>query len=325
MKKILGIGNALVDALVRIDDENLIKELGFPKGSMTLIDGHKNKEIAQLTAKIAKSLASGGSAANTIHGLAHLGVNVGFIGRVGDDECGRFYTKDMQKVGINPLLSVAEETATGMANGFITPEGERTFGTYLGAAVELSEDDILTDDFNGFDILHIEGYLVQNYALIEKALKLAKENNLIVSLDLASYNVVEAHLEFLTKMVKQYVDIVFANEEEAKSFTGKEPREALDVIGDMVDLAVVKLGAKGSIAKYKGEFYKAPAIFANPLDTTGAGDLFASGFLYAYINDKSIVDALKIGAILGAKVIEIMGPKMSEETWELVKKMIAEV
>ncbi|MCK5537332.1 MAG: adenosine kinase [Bacteroidales bacterium] len=324
MKKILGIGNALVDALVRIEDESILAQLGFPKGSMTLIDVFKNKEIAELTARIPKALASGGSAANSIHGLAILGVETGFIGRVGDDEFGRFYTKDMTKVGISPMLSTSK-TTTGIANAFITEDSERTFGTFLGAAVELSADDIEASQFKPYDILHIEGYLVQNYELIEKALKLAKDNNLLVSLDLASFNVVEAHLDFLKRVVNEYVDILFANEEEAKSFTGKDPEGALEDIAGMVDLAIVKLGAKGSMAKYKGEKFIASATHVNPMDTTGAGDLFASGFLYAFINGKPIDKALQTGAILGGKVIEVMGPKMSDDVWDEIKSMIATV
>ncbi len=322
MKKILGIGNALVDALVRVEDESMLKSLGFAKGSMTLIDAQKNKEIAQLTARIPKALASGGSAANTIHGLAKLGVSTGFIGTIGDDEFGRFYKKDMEKVGIFPFMAVSENTSTGIANAFITPDSERTFGTYLGAAVELSASDLSANHFTGYDIMHIEGYLVQNYELIETACKLAKENKLLVSLDLASFNVVEMHLDFLRRIIEQHVDIVFANEEEAKAFTGKNPDEALDEIAAICDLAVVKLGAKGSMAKYKGEKFTASSIRVNPLDTTGAGDLFASGFLWAFINKKSIHYALSAGAVLGGKVIEIMGPKMTDEMWGDAKKMI---
>ncbi len=322
--KIIGIGNALVDALVSIDDETIIQNLGFERGSMVLVDAAKNSEIAELTAKIPKSLASGGSAANTIHGLAKLGIETAFIGRVGDDEFGRFYTKDMEKVGIKPFLSKSK-TATGIANAFISKDGERTFGTYLGAAVELSADDINANYFKGYDILHIEGYLVQNYELIEKAVKLAKESGLKVSLDLASFNVVETNLDFLKKLTLEYTDILFANEEEAKSFTGKEPEEALEVIADMVELAVVKVGSKGAMAKYQGKKYNAKAIRVTSLDTTGAGDLFASGFLYALSKDLGINKALKIGAVLGGKVIEIMGPKMGEETWEDIKIRIKEV
>ena len=322
--RVIGIGNALVDALTQIDDETILQELNFPKGSMTLIDAEKNNQIAQLTAQLPKTLASGGSAANTIHGLAKLGVETAFIGRVGNDEFGRFYTQDMEKAGIKPMLSISENP-TGVANAFITEDGERTFGTYLGAAVELSAQDLTADMFTGYDVLHIEGYLVQNHELIEEAVKLAKSKGLMVSLDMASFNVVDANLDFLKRLAVEYTDILFANEEEAKSFTGKEPDEALEEIAQMVDYAVVKIGRHGSMAKHKGKKYTAGVIKVVPLDTTGAGDLFASGFLYGLSKNLSIDKCLQIGAIPGGKVIEIMGPKMPEETWNEIKKQIAQI
>jgi len=322
--KVLGIGNALVDALTQIDDEKILSDLGFERGSMTLVDAQKNKEIADLTSYMSKTLASGGSAANTIHGMAELGLETAFIGRVGDDEFGRFYTKDMEKAGIKPLLTISQHS-TGMANAFISKDGERTFGTFLGAAVELSPDDLTIENFKGFDVLHIEGYLVQNNDLIEKAVKLAKQAGLKVSLDMASFNVVEANLDFLKRIATDYTDILFANEEEAKSFTGKEPEEALEDIAKMVDYAIVKIGKDGSMVMHNGEKYKAGVINVVPMDTTGAGDLFASGFIYGLSKGLSLDKCLQIGAIPSGKVIEVMGPKLSESTWTDVKQRIEEV
>ena len=167
-----------------------------------------------------------------------------------------------------------------MAVALVSPDSERTFATFLGAAVEISASDLKLEDFQGYDYFHIEGYLVQNYDLIETAVKLAKEAGCKVTIDMASYNVVEDNLEFLTRIVKEYVDIVFANEEEAKAFTGKEPREALDAIAEMTDIAVVKIGSKGSMVKRGDKVYTAGVIKANSIDTTGAGDLYAAGFIY---------------------------------------------
>lgn len=321
-KKILGIGNALVDVLMQIDNENLLTELQFPKGSMQLIDSNMNQEISQKTTGISKQMASGGSAANTIHGLARLGVSTGFLGKVGEDETGIFFGNDMKNSGINPLL-LKSKTETGKANAFITKDSERTFGTFLGAAVELSEQDLDESLFRGYDILHVEGYLVQNQPLLTKAFELARANDMEISLDLASYNIVEANLEYLQQNVEKYVDIVFANEEEAKAFTGKTPEEALHQIAKMCKIAVVKVGSRGSMVKVNDKVYNVPANKANPIDTTGAGDLYAAGFLYAYTKNLSFEKAAQIGSLLGGKVIEVLGPKMDDELWKSIKDEIS--
>jgi sugar/nucleoside kinase (ribokinase family) len=198
----------------------------------------------------------------------------------------------------------------------ITPDSERTFATFLGAAVEMSASDLTNDLFSGYDYFYIEGYLVQNRPLIEAALKMAKSNGLKISLDLASFNVVEDNLNFLKEMVAKYVDILFANEEEARAFTGGlEHEEALDSMSSMVDVVVLKQGANGSFIKQSGTTIKVEAIKANVIDTTGAGDLFAAGFLFGLINGFSLEKSGRLGALLSAKVIEVIGPKMDEDTW----------
>lgn len=321
MKKVLGIGNALVDVLIRLENDALLQEMNLRKGSMQLVDSNFKQLVLEKTKHLSKAQASGGSAANTIHGLAALGTPTAYIGKVGDDETGKFFTNDLVSNHIKPFLETSK-TGTGVASALISPDSERTFGTYLGAAVEVGPEDLRPEQFQGYDILHIEGYLVFNEALIETAVKMAKERNMTVSLDLASYNVVEAKLEFLRELTKQYVDIVFANEEEAKAFTGKEPEEALDEIADMCSIAVVKIGKKGALVKCDSEKVIIGAIPANVIDTTGAGDLYAAGFLYGFANGLSLKTCGEFGALLAGKVIEVIGAKIAPETWELIRKEI---
>lgn len=321
MKKVLGIGNALVDVLIRLENDALLQELNLRKGSMQLVDSNFKKLVLEKTKHLPIAQASGGSAANTIHGLAALGTPTAYIGKVGDDETGKFFTNDLVSNHIKPFLETSN-TGTGIASALISPDSERTFGTYLGAAVEVGPEDLRPEQFQGYDILHIEGYLVFNEALIENAVKMAKERNMTVSLDLASYNVVEAKLEFLRELTKQYVDIVFANEEEAKAFTGKEPEEALDEIAEMCSIAVVKIGKKGALVKCDTEKVIIGAIPANVIDTTGAGDLYAAGFLYGFANGLSLKTCGEFGALLAGKVIEVIGAKIAPETWELIRKEI---
>ena len=207
----------------------------------------------------------------------------------------------------------------------VSPDTERTFAVHLGAAIEMVPEDINQDHFTPYKYFHIEGYLVQNHSLIEKALKLAKSSGLKVSLDLASYNVVEANLDFLKRMVKDYVDIVFANEEEAKAFTGKEPEEALEILASMTEIAIVKIGSKGSLIKSKEKVYRLGVIKVNSIDTTGAGDLYASGILYGLTKGLSLDKCGEIGAVLSGKVIEVIGPKMPKETWSEIKSFVQRI
>ncbi|MCD4789844.1 MAG: adenosine kinase [Bacteroidales bacterium] len=321
MAKVLGMGNALVDIMTALESDKTLDDFSLPKGSMQLVDHNYSNKVNEGTEGMKKQIASGGSAANTIHGLANMGIETGFVGKVGDDEFGRFFSEDLVKSNIEPKL-LKSDTATGKAMALISPDAERTFATFLGAAVELSVDDLKPDQFEGYDYFHIEGYLVQNHALIERAVKLAREKGLKVSIDMASYNVVEENVDFLRKILKKHVDIVFANEEEAKAFTGKEPKEALDEFAELCEIAVVKIGKNGSLVKSGEEFYTVGVIEVKSNDTTGAGDLYASGFLYGLINGLPLDKCGYIGSILSGKVIEMIGPKINDEKWVEAKEMI---
>lgn len=324
MKKIIGMGNALVDVLVQISDDVLLETFGLPKGSMQLVDKAKSQEIISGLSHIKYDIASGGSAANTIHGIANLGLSSGYIGKIHQDEFGEIFRKDMTDKGIEAILLYGNQD-TGIATTLISPDSERTFGTYLGAAVELSPADIKAEYFRDYDILHIEGYLVQNHDLIEQAVKLAKESGLRVALDMASYNIVEANLDFLKNLISSHVDIVFANEEESKALTGKIPEEALLEISEMCEIAVVKVGGRGSLIKAEGEKVSVGAIKVQPVDTTGAGDLYASGFLFGLVQGYSLEKCGQLGALLGGNVIEVIGPKMNAQRWAGINKQVAEI
>eukprot|EP01155_Anaeramoeba_flamelloides_P033109 Anaeramoba_flamelloidesa96678_95.p1 GENE.a96678_95~~a96678_95.p1 ORF type:complete len:327 (-),score=49.24 a96678_95:113-1093(-) len=317
MSKVLGMGNALVDILTRMEDDELLQRLNFPKGSMQLVDAETSSKVLEHISHLKTEQASGGSAANTIHGLSCLGVQTGFLGKVGNDDLGEFFKKDMSSNNIEPKL-LTSDNQSGKAIALISPDSERTFATFLGAAVELSPDDIVEDLFHGYTHFHIEGYLVYNQPLIEKALKCAKEAKLIVSLDLASFNVVEDNHAFLKDMVAKYVDILFANEEEAKAFTKKEDKEALEVMAKDCNIAVLKLGSKGSIIKHFETTFEVGVIPANSIDTTGAGDLYAAGFLYGLVNFLPIDKCGQIGALLSGNVIEVVGPKMEDDRWSRI-------
>ncbi|HPV57172.1 MAG TPA: adenosine kinase, partial [Tenuifilaceae bacterium] len=172
---------------------------------------------------------------------------------------------------------------------------------------------------------HIEGYLVQNQDLIRSAVEIAHRKGLKISLDLASYNVVEDNRDFLKEIILKYVDIVFANEEESKAFTGKSPEESLEIIGSITSVAVVKLGSAGSLIKSGDETVNVGIINVDCIDTTGAGDLYASGFLYGLIKNLPLYKCGQIGAVLSGHVIEVLGPKMDGKRWDNVKKLVEEI
>ncbi|MFO7655931.1 MAG: adenosine kinase [Bacteroidales bacterium] len=320
MKKILGIGNALVDVIIKVKDESVLEKYSLPKGSMQLVDNDMAEMIEKDTRDNPVFLASGGSGANTIHGLAKLGIKTGYIGKTGKDAHGEFFSKDMDKAGIVPFLGIGN-APTGRAMTIVTPDSERTFATYLGSAIELTPADFLTTPFSDYSIIHIEGYLVPNTELIHSMLKEAKKAGLTISIDMASYNVVEANLDFLKEIVKEYVDIVFANEEEAYAFTGKKPLDAAKSIAEIAEYAVVKTGRYGSIIKHKNEIAEIGVITANCIDTTGAGDLYASGFLYGLINNLTLKKCGELGALLAGKVIENYGAKIPDTLWPVINEL----
>lgn len=327
MNKIIGLGNALVDVLVKADNDNLLDIIGLPKGSMQLIDATKFIEINEIISQMAPSVATGGSAANTIKALATLGVPVGFIGKIGKDTYGEFFGETFSRNGITPHLLLDDHLNSGVASTFITNDGERTFGTYLGAAANLTPDDISKESYKGYAILYIEGYLVQNHDLILKAVKLAKELGLKVCIDLASYNIVAQDLDFFHYLVENYVDTVFANEEESYAFTHlKDSQAALRAIAEKCEIAVVKVGAKGSCVMKDGIITQVPSrANCKVVDTTGAGDYYAAGFLYGYMHNYNLSICAQLGALLSGHVIEVVGTTLSDETWTEIKNEIKRI
>jgi sugar/nucleoside kinase (ribokinase family) len=317
MKKILGIGNALVDILVQLPNDEPLHKLELPKGSMQLIDQTTMKRISDATSLLEKHVATGGSASNTSVALARLGCNVGFIGKVGHDELGSFYSDDLTNNNVTPHL-LKSDLPSGRCNVLISTDSERTMATYLGAAVTLNADDLNIETFRQYDILHIEGYLVQNYNLITRAGQLAKEAGLTVSIDLASYNIVAENINFLQDFVAKYVDIVFANEEEATAFTKLPAEQAVHVIAQQASLAIVKVGAKGSYIKQGDTLLHIPAEKVKPIDTTGAGDVYAAGFLYGNANNLPLSRCAEIGTLCAAQVIEEIGAKITPERWQKI-------
>ena len=319
MDKIIGIGNALVDALVTLSDDKLLETMSLPKGSMQLIDETKLFQINELFSTMHPKRATGGSACNAMLALANMGMKPGIIGKIGKDEVGAFFRNNALEHGIDAHLQESEQPS-GIASTFISPDGQRTFATFLGAAALMSPADVSAEMLHGYQYLFVEGYLVQNHELVERACQLAKEAGMKICYDLASYNIVEADRDFIVEMVDKYVDIVFANEEEAKAFAQTSPEEAINDLGNRCEVAVVKLGAQGAMIRRGGETVRVDAMEVQKVvDTTAAGDFFAAGFMYGYLQGASLEKCGRIGSILAGHVIQTVGTVLPEDTWHEIK------
>lgn len=323
MEKIIGMGNALVDVLVQLKQDTVLQELDLPKGSMTLIDNNKLNAINKLLSQLTPSCAAGGSAGNMIRALVELGGKGGFIGKIADDEFGRYFNDSMTSRGVETSMLFSSTQPSGVASTFISTDGERTFATHLGAAAEQKADELKQEMFEGYHYLFIEGYLVQDHELITQAMHLAKEAGLIVCLDMASYNIVSAEKPFFTQLINNYVDVVFANEQEAEAYTGLKASEAIHEIAKQCSIAIVKERKEGTHIRKGTEYIHVNAPDVEEVtDTTGAGDFFAAGFLYGLSMGQSLERCAQIGTLLAGEVIQVVGTELEATTWEKLKLLI---
>ena len=322
MKSILGIGNALTDILAVLPDDTLLRKFHLPLGSMQHVDMETGDRIWEDLKHYGVKYVPGGSAANTITCTAIFGMPSGYVGKIGNDDLGNLFKSSMEQFGVKaPMLYGTKSSGRCMV--FITgANAERTFADYMGATLEMGPDDLDPSFFEGYDYFHIEGYLVQNQELISKAARLAKAAGCTISIDMASYNVVESNNTFFHNLVENYVDIVFANETEAKAFTKKEPQEAIVELANLCQIAVVKVGKAGSMIKSGNEYHFIEPWPAKPIDATGAGDTYAAGFLYAHSLDLPLKVCGEIGSIIAAKVVEVIGTKIDIPRWRDAKEEI---
>lgn len=326
MKSILGIGNALTDILAVLPDDSLLSEYHLPKGSMQHVDMETGDKIWAALKPLGVKYVAGGSAANTITCTSILGMPSGFIGKIGDDELGLLFKSDQEQYGVKTTL-LKSPHSSGRSMVFVSGgNAERTFAVYLGAALDLVPEDLKPEFFEGYDYFHIEGYLVQNQALARRAVELAYKAGCIISIDMASYNVVESNLAFLHDIVERYVDIVFANETESKAFTKlDDPRKALDQIARMCKVAVVKVGKDGSWIRSGENTHFIEAYPAQTIDATGAGDTYAAGFLFAHSLGLPLEACGHAGSIIAAKVVEVLGTKIDIPRWKSAKNQLREL
>ncbi len=308
--KILGIGNAIVDVICKVNEEFLIQN-NLTKGTMKLIfDENEFKNLLK-TLKIEKTV-SGGSVANSIVGLSQLGNKVGFIGKVSDDELGIKYEKGLKKENVKYFYTKKEEVLpTGTCLILVTPDSERTMCTFLGTAGKINENDVNSESIKNSEIIFLEGYLWDE-GEPKKAFDKAINNANKVAMSLSDQFCVDRHKPHFLNLVQNNLDIVFANEQEITSlFEAKDFKEVINFSKVLNKLIVVTRGEKGAIAVKGEEIYEC-GIQKNLkiVDLTGAGDLFAAGFLHGYVNKFSIGESLKKGTELSSKVIQKIGARL---------------
>lgn len=326
--KLLGVGSPLLDILINIE-ENFLKNINGKKGGMELIDISAIDSLLNRT-NAERKIVPGGSAANTILALSTLGIKTGFLGKIGSDEEGDFYTNNYKEAGgdisrfkINPNIR------TGQCLSLVTPDSERTMRTYLGAASTITPEDISREDFKDYTHLHIEGYMFHNREVIEKILTLSKEAGLKVSIDLASFEIVRDNMDILPKLIEKYVDIVFCNEDEASMYLhSTNYKNLFSELEHSCEIIALKLGKKGAIIYSKGTQVKIEPRLVEPLDTTGAGDLWQAGFLYGYLtcSTSNITELLETagnyGSLLSSEIVKLLGASIPNERWDFLFKEI---
>ena len=318
---IVGVGSALVDILARESDD-FLSRTGAVKGGLVYVD---NAHIDHTLAKASSppAIVPGGSACNTAVGVGQLGGAARFVGKCGQGPMGNFFENALRTRRVDPRL-VRSSTPTGRVLSIITPDAERSMLTFLGAASETRPEDLREDYFADAAVVHIEGYLLFNPQLILAALKTARAAGAQVSLDLASHNVVAQSRDFLAEIVREHVDILIANEDEARAFTGRsEPEQALSALGRDVRVAVLKLGPRGSMIAADGRVVRVAAQGdGRAVDTTGAGDLWASGFLFGLVSGHSLEKSGAIGSACGYEVCQVMGASVPEEGWQRIRTIL---
>ncbi|MBR2091450.1 MAG: adenosine kinase [Fibrobacter sp.] len=315
MKKVLGMGAALVDILANVSDEWIAAQ-GVQKGGMNMVDWPQmEKFLGSLENPIR---VPGGSTCNTMVGVARLGGKAAFISKVGDDELGKLFQAHLKNNGVESKVGLSE-AATGCVFSAVTPDAQRSMWTYLGASDFLGSDDFTPALYDDVGLLYAEGYRAFNGECFKKSFTLARSLGVETALDFSSFGVVDACRKLFDELFEnKMIDIIIANEDEAFAYAGVKEEAALEVLAKKAKVAVVKIGKRGALIAKDGVVTRVSAGAAKAIDTTGAGDLWASGFLYGYMNGWDMERSGNLGSIVSNEVVQVMGAQIPEEGWQRI-------
>ena len=311
----IGIGSPLVDLILRVDEAFLRDEVPGHKGGMEFIDADSIQTLIHRAGKLPHQ-APGGSAANITVGLARLGIGAAFVGATGADTFGGFYAEAMISSRVQPRLIDHRTLPTGRVLALVTPDGERTMRTCLGAAAALDPDSLSPATFAGAKLVVVEGYSLFNHELARAIVRNARAAGCKIALDLAALEVVQANREVIHELFAMGIDVVFANQDEAAVWLPGDPAAALEDLAGRATVAVVKLGKHGIIAAAGSERVRvAGTPVDHPLDTIGAGDCFAAGFLAGWLRGASLDACGRLGCACGAAIVQVEGAQLSPQQW----------
>jgi sugar/nucleoside kinase (ribokinase family) len=319
--EVLGIGHACMDLIIPVSEEFLVHVPGEKGGSQPIGIKDLNQIISE--SRTEPRLIAGGSCANTIKGLASLGEKCAFLSYVGNDRLGDHFIQNMKKLGIVPLFT-RSPLPTAQVLCLITPDGQRTMRFSAGCSEEMGGYFLHPDYFKGVKLVHFDAYSMRNGKLVENAMEMAKQAQAKVSIDLSSFEIVQQFHQPLSQLLCKYVDIVFANQDEIKTLTGLDPYEGCLKLQGMCPVAVVLMGDKGCLVGHEGGIFASPVFPAHVVDTTGAGDLFASGFLFGCLQGFSLERCASMGNRLGSAIVEVQGPELPAEKWEVLRPIMIE-
>ena len=295
----IGLGNALVDVLLKLENDDVLAEVGIQKGAMDMINQEQMIKIRKSQEGLERSQAPGGSVCNTMRAMAILGAKAGFIGKIGSDSVGEYYEEALKKANVSPYFAKTDGIS-GSCTVLISPDGERTMGTFLGPAPTITPDEITEEMLSAYQCIYIEGYLLVNEELVRTTMQKAKKLGLKVALDLSNFNIVNAFRGLLDDIIPEYVDILFSNESEAEAFTGLKAHEAVKVLSEQVEISLVTLGKEGALVGSKG-------------------DHFAAGFLYGQSVGATLEQSARIGSLLAGYIIDVIGAQIPDDKWEQIK------
>lgn len=317
---VFGIGNALMDVLVQVDDNHLA-EFNLKKGTFHLFENDEVEKILEKLKGRELKLIPAGGVCNTLMGIANLGGKCVLCGKIGKDDHGDVYEKIITEDKIKSGLARCVVNSTGRVINLITPDAERTFAVNLGACVGLEKHEVMHEDISKSKIFYFTGYEFEAAReTVLHGLDIAKENGVKIAFDLADPELVKRNLDEIKLLLKS-CDIVFMNETEALELTGLGAEDAVSVIGEDVDIAVVKIGSKGSFVFSQGEMHKIEPFLKKAVDTTGAGDLYAAGFLYGYVQDKPLFLCGKYGSFMASKIVSVIGGRLDCSVKEEIDKL----